>query len=362
MQISRENLEKSYLDSMYVISHSHNTVKSYKTKIHLFRIFLKENYDIDEYALVDYLNDNKLDILKVFKEFVIYLDKTGRGPSTIRQALSVNRSYLRHMGIKIDPEDLKQVVKVPKVVRYREIPLEKEIILRLLRNARPKLQLAILIAVSTGMRIGEIAQLKISDVDFASNPTKIYIRANTTKTRQAREAFLTTEATNALKDFLKRYRNWVEDTKDPNILEKEIFGTIYRCRGPFIADSAIKGLQVELKDSIRSISDLNVKKENGQQAYHFHAFRKFFRTTVGNAVGRDFAEAIMGHQFYLDTYYQLSEEKKKEMFLEAELYLTVSDFKAAESNFKTLSIEYAKLKQKIEQVQNYLNEKSIMVP
>ena len=303
---------------MYVISHSYNTVKSYKTRIRLFRRFLRESYNIDEYDLLDHLGNGRLEIFKILKEFVIFLDKTGKSPRTIRYALSVSKGYLRHMGIKISSDDLKQLVKLPKVVKIREMPLDKEIITRLLRNAKPKLHLAILVAASTGMRIGEIAQLKISDVDFNQNPVKVYLRADTTKTRQSRETFLTSESVNALKDYLKRYHKWFEGIRDPQILEKHIFATIYRHRGIFIADSIIKTLQTELREIVRAIPDLNVKDEHGRQAIHLHSFRKYFRTTVGNAVGRDFAEAIIGHGFYMDTYYQLSDEKKREMFLQAE--------------------------------------------
>ena len=361
LQISRENLEKSYLDSMYVISHSKNTVKSYKTRIHLFREFLRENYQIDEYDLLDSLNEKKLDILKIFKEFVIYLDKTGRSPRTIRLALSVNKGYLRSMGIKIDSDDLKQVVKVPKIVKIREMPLDKEIISRLLRNAKPKLQVVILVAVSSGMRIGEIVQLKISDVDFTANPVKVYLRGETTKTRESRECFLTSEASNALKDYLKRYHGWFEGIRDMQILERYVFSTIYRHRGPFIADSIIKTLQTELRELVRSIPDLNVKDENGRQSIHLHSFRKFFRTIVGNAVGRDFAEAIIGHGFYMDTYYQLSDEKKKEMYLEVEPLLTISDFMVVEKNLKDMNMKYVDLERKFNDLLQYLQRNAIGV-
>ena len=347
---------------MYVISHSHNTVKSYKTRIRLFRRFLRESYNINEYDLLDHHNNNTLDILKIFKEFVIFLDKEGKSPRTIRYALSVSKGYLRHMGIKIDAEDLRHVVKVPKIVKIRELPLDKEIITRLLRNAKPKLHLAILVAASTGMRIGEIAQLKISDVDFNQNPVKVYLRASTTKTRESRETFLTSEATNALKDYLKRYHKWFEGIRDPIVLDKQIFATVYRHRGVFIADSIIKTLQTELREIVRAIPDLNVKDEYGRQAIHLHSFRKYFRTTVGNAVGRDFAEAIIGHGFYMDTYYQLSDVKKREMFLQAEPYLTMSDFVAVEKNIKTLSEKNTQLEAKFEELMHYLRTNNIQVP
>lgn len=362
VQLTIENLEKSFLDSMYVISHSNNTVKSYKTRIRIFRKFLKENYGIDEYGLVDCLKEQKLEILNVFKDFVIYLDKNGKSPRTILLALSANKGYLRHMGIKIDSDDLKQVVKIPKIVKIREMPLDKETILRLLRNAKPKLQLTMLIAASTGMRIGEIVRLKISDIDFSQNPVKVYLRAETTKTREARECFLTSEASNALQDYLKRYHKWSMDTKDFQILDKQIFSTIYRHRGPFIAESIIKTLQTELRELVRAIPDLNIKDENGRQSIHLHSFRKYFRTTVGNAVGRDFAEAIMGHSFYLDTYYQLSEEKKKEMFLEVEPYLTISDFENVEKQLESISSQHSSLNEKFNNLLKYFEKNSIFIP
>jgi len=360
--IEKEDFQRSFLDSIYVISHSHNTIKGYKTRLNLLREFLRESYGMDEYDLLDNYKENKIDILKIFKEFVVYMDKTNRSPRTIRNALSVGKGYLRHMGIKIDSEDLKQVVKVPKIVKIRELPLDKEIITRLLRNAKPKLHLAILVAASTGMRIGEIAQLKISDVDFNQNPVKVYLRASTTKTRESRETFLTSEATNALKDYLKRYHKWFDGIRDPMVLDKYVFATVYRHRGSFIADSIIKTLQTELREIVRSIPDLNVKDEHGRQSIHLHSFRKYFRTTVGNAVGRDFAEAIIGHGFYMDTYYQLSDEKKREMFLQAEPYLTMSDFVAVEKNYKNIAEKYAQLEIKLQNIMKYLESNSIQIP
>lgn len=168
LQLSIENLEKSFLSSLYVISHSSQTVRSYKTAINRLRSFLKERYQIDEACLLDQIQNKKIDIYDLIKEFVIYLDQASLSPRTIKLSITVVKGYLRHIGVKIDSDDLKQLVKVPKIFKTREIPLDKGIILRLLRNAKPKLQLTILIAASTGMRIGEIASLRISDIDFSS--------------------------------------------------------------------------------------------------------------------------------------------------------------------------------------------------
>ncbi len=92
------------------------------------------------------------------------------------------KEFLNSEGLHIYNEDLKQRFRLPKKQHVFEEGLTKEILVRLLHNCSPKLQTAILIACSSGMRIGEIVQLKISDIDFGTNPTTIHIRAETTST------------------------------------------------------------------------------------------------------------------------------------------------------------------------------------
>jgi len=75
-----------------------------------------------------------------------------------------------------------------------------------------------------------------------------------------------------------------------------------------------------------------------------------FRTNVGNVCGRDFVEDLMGHSFYMDTYYQLPEEKKRQMYLEAEPHLTITDTKSIENNFKSLSAKHNALEVKVDRV------------
>ena len=105
-----------------------------------------------------------------------------------------------------------------------------------------------------------------------------------------------------------------------------------------------------------------IKNENGRQAIHFHAFRKYFRTIVGNTSGRDFAENMIGHSFYMDTYYQLSDEKKREMYLEVEPLLTISDFVTVGNNMKKLSKNYQRLEDKFDGLIHYLEDNSIRIP
>jgi len=80
-----------------------------------------------------------------------------------------------------------------------------EAINRVIRFANPKLTTTILIAYSSGIRIREIIQLKLSDVDLEVNLSTITIRTNTTKTRETRLTHINSKAKNALKDYLARF-------------------------------------------------------------------------------------------------------------------------------------------------------------
>jgi len=240
-------------------------------------------------------------------------------------------------------------------------------IAQLLRNSTLKLSTGILVMIASGIRIGELVQLKLSDIDFESKPTKISIRGNTSKGRFSRETFLTTEATNALKDYLKHYFEWIDGSKNEHLLDTYIFWRISKRKSSkkipqFNPENAKSIFQISLTEQIAKIPELNIKNENGQKAVHFHALRKFFRTNVGNVCGRDYAEALMGHSFYMDTYYQLPEDKKKQMYLDAESHLTISDTKSIENNFKSLSTKHNALEAKVDDLLQYLRINSIEVP
>jgi integrase len=363
---STEQIQKQFLDSMYLISHSKKTIATYKTALNHFKKFTLLHYNCDELHIVEQIKSDKLDLYAVIRDFIIYLDQKQIRPRGIHSYLSGLKGFLRHMGLKINSDDFKQLVKIPRVVKTREIPVTKEMILRVLHNSSPKLQTAILVCTSSGLRIGELVQLKLSDIDFESNPTKINIRSEIAKGSMSRETFITTETTHALQDYLKRYFGWIENNPNLNLQNTMIFGRISDVKTgntpEFSLDSAKQILQASLRKQIENIPELNIKNENGLLAIHFHALRKFFRTTLGNACGRDYAEALMGHGFYMDTYYQLPEEKKKQMYLDAEPHLTISDYEAIKHKINSFSIEQKKLKKIIEKLRSDLISNNVPVP
>jgi integrase len=373
-QILEKSLDE-YLDSLFILSHSHSTVSSYRLAITNskktgFREFLSQKYSINEFELVEKVSSESLDIYKILNEFVVFLDSKGYKPKSITTRMPAVKGYLRNLGLRFNSEDYKQVVRIPRAIRQREEPVTKEMIVKLLRCLPPKLQTVILVLSASGIRLGELVQLELDDIDFETTPTTIRLRAETTKTRTERETFLTTEATNSLKDHLTRSFEWVENSNNSHLKNIKIFGRTSKIinfkrklnpqQPPHLHAESL--LHNSLRYFLEKNPELNSNNRNGRKVIHYHAFRKYFRTTVGNVSGRDFAEELMGHGFYMDTYYQESVEKRQELYLKAEPHLTISDFKEVEKNIKTLSMKYAELESKFNEFKLHSMNNSVQVP
>jgi len=365
-----EQTLQDYLDSIYIQSHSEGSVKTYRTAIvgpkNGFRIFLKEKHNCDEIQLVTRIQNVELDVYRILNEYVIFLDKNKIKPKTIRLWFAVVKGYLTHLDVEVFSEKCKQRIKLPKLIRLKKEALTKEILVKLLRNLDARDGAAVLVAISSGMRVSEIASLILSDIEFNRDPVKINIRAETTKTREDRETYLSTEASDALKDYLQRYFGWKEDSTNSQLEGLRIFGRTSRIitengkdrlPKPEEQKTAAYLLQKTLARSIAKVSELNRMARNGRRVIHYHAFREFFYTQVSNVSGSNFAHALMGHHEYLDTYYALSEKQQVSLYKKAESYLTISDYTKIEKSLESIQNKQTDIVEKYETFERYLRQK-----
>jgi len=359
---------ESYLNSIFIQSNSANTLVSYRSGLKHFTKFVDALHHCTVQDIINMLKGGKEDQYRLLNDLVLYLVNQKLKPKSVKLFVGVAKGFLRHEGVKIYAEDFKQLVKLPKVRRHREEPLTKEILVRLLRNLPLKLQTAVLVAVASGMRVGELVQLKISDVDFESKPTRIKIRAETTKTRESRQTFITEEATKALKDYLIRYLGWKQGDASGVILDQIIFAparTNARKDGEKthtaeqIAESV---LRCTMLYHLKKIPELTKLNESGSHLIHFHAFRKYFYTVVSNVSGPDFAHALMGHHGYLDTYYNLPEDKRREMYLKAEPYLTISDFAKIEKDLNKITERQSEIEEELFMLKQFSSKNYVEFP
>lgn len=368
-QINYKNAEQAlqeFLDSCYAVSHSNATVNGYRTAItgrtNGFRKFLNDRDYCDEIQLCIRIESGELDVYQILKNYVIFLDKSGLKPNSIKQIFHAVKGYLIHLGVEVYSEKCKQHVKLPKIQRNRKEALTKDILVRVLSVVSFKLRVVFLVALSSGMRIGEIGGLRLSDVDFSCTPTKIRIRAETTKTREERETFLTSEATVALKDYLKRYFDWKENLDNAHLRSRIIFGRTsigkyIRKDGIDEQRASVDLLENLLHEQLKKIPELGEIGNNGRKIIHFHALREFFYTSVSNAAGSNFAHALMGHHSYLDTYYSLPEKEKIKLYQKCEAHLTVSDFSKIEEELEKTKEKQSEIEETYAKLAKFLKQK-----
>ena len=366
---SAEQMLNDYLDTIYLQSHSASSKKTYRTAIvgkeNGFRIFLKEKYNCDEVQLAFRIQNNELDIYNILSEYVIFLDKKSIKPKTIRLWLTIVKGYYTYMGIDVFAEKCKQRVKLPKIKRLKKEALTKEILIKLLHNQDPKLQSAVLLALSSGLRVGEITGLTLPDIEFNAEPVKINVRAETSKSGEDRETYISKEASEALRDYLQRFFGWREDSPNKKLQSLRIFGRTNRIRTE--NDSRLPTPEEQLSESIilqkaliraiRKVPELNKLGRNGRRVIHFHAFREFFYTVVSNVSGSDYAHALLGHHEYLDTYYTLSKKEQVRLYKNAEPHVTISDFAKIEKSLENMQNKQTDILEKYEAFERYLRQK-----
>src|SRR6185437_14670701 len=201
-----------------------------------------------------------------------------------------------------------------------------------------------------------------SDIDFSTTPTTIHLRAETTKTRETRITHISAEATESLKDYLRRTYGWTENSPmgDSYIFMSNDRDYSNSAEYYKAVRSGCTTLQQSLLLIVKSIPELYLKNENGRNSIHFHAFRAWFKTQVTNAHQSDFAEALMGHKSLKLVYYRQNDKDRLKTYLEVESALTISDFTRFESSMEDLKAELASVKadlemqkQRIERAEKY---------
>jgi len=197
VQALLQNKLEAYLERKYRISRSHDTRNSYRKIVCRFVNFIQIQYKQDFEQFQSSLKQSDSDPVGILDEYFTFL---ARGDKPLAN------NTIHYLGCRIYIEDIKHRFRLPKAQHVYEEGLTKETINRILRFANPKLSTSILMLCSSGMRISELIQLRIQDINFEKNPTTILVRADTTKTRETRITCISSEATNALQDYIKKYK------------------------------------------------------------------------------------------------------------------------------------------------------------
>ena len=183
-----------------------------------------------------------------------------------------------------------KAVDLPRVWTVEEdrVPTKEEL-RGILNHGNLKDRAIVLAALSSGLRVGTLADLRVEDVDFDAfeDVALIKVQAELAKERVKYVTFATPEAKRVLKQYLDSRRRRKGELSN----DSKVFGCDVRAIG-------MRWTRLLKKAGMA---------EKGRTFYklHFHTLRKFFRTNLELAgVSKSFRERLLGHKGeYLDESY-----------------------------------------------------------
>ncbi|TFH40439.1 MAG: site-specific integrase [ANME-2 cluster archaeon] len=215
----------------------------------------------------------------------------------------------------------------------KETIIDKEIISQILEHMPLKGKAFVLFAASSGMRIGELLQITLNDIDLNKSPIPVTIDGDYTKGGESRITFINEEAKEILLKWLKYREQYLEVATqkhfgaDKDINDNRIFPfsrlVVYQ-----MWHKALKNTKLFTKDKKTDRTQLRV-----------HGLRKYFRSQLAIGCPVDIVEALMGHEGYLTSEYRnLPEEQLSEHYAKHEhlLYISMAqpDFELKEATTK----------------------------
>lgn len=249
------------------------------------------------------------------------------------------------------PDKRKKIISrmVRGGARTQDISPTRDQLKTILMYGSPLTRIAVLVMASSGIRIGELIQLKWSDLagDLAADrPLGIRIRAEITKTKTRRLTYCSSEAADALllwrenhPAFCKSIRKHTT-TKDYTIDAERII--------PLTQQSVQDAFQ-------RAITRAGLNERDASTHRHLlhpHSLRKYIRNTLSKADAtdaRDYVDTLIGHESQLDrAYRRMDPDEVRDFYAAWEHLLWIErPVQIATKELKTVQRENVEMQQKM---------------
>ena len=319
-----------------------STQRSKNYAISNFEKFVSETYDgksIDE--IIDELFSFKTDngqefedaLYGMLQKWINWNERRDISPSTIKVAFSNLRKYLFYRNIRTNEQDIRNSLRFPKTPKEEKHPLSdseyRAIVDGLAKN--PLYQSVCLALGSSGMRIGELMNVRKKDLDLSTKRITVKIPPNT-KTRTGRTTFFTKEVEEKIK---KRLGDLNPDDY------------VFCKKSPY---SGGFNFRLALRRILKRLGLDEKYQSNNYCKISPHSFRAYFFTKAARKHDVNYAHRIIGHGGYLMQYDRMTEEEKMDMYIELEPDLVVYDQTKNKLKIEQLKEENASISQLREEV------------
>ena len=280
------------------------------------------------------------------------------------------KTFLEYNDIEISPRKFKLKVRYPKKVSRHKEAIDKEDIVKILNGCSDlRLKTYVMLLACTGTRATEALSCRLKDLDLESNPAKLSIRGEFTKTKVDRYVFLTKEVVEQLKIFIEyNYRKrricYIDNSRSIEKIKKKKTITEYRIPEKNLNDLIFSIYKIDKSKpeslyhnlvasfaksldrigmGLREEGERNGGNERNRRKITLHSFRRFVKSTISDLGFQDYSEWFIGHSG--STYWRKKDNEKAEIFKKIEPYLTFL-------NIQQLNRQGADLETKIEELQD----------
>lgn len=337
---------------------------SYKTALVYLQQFVVIKYSgLNLDNIIDSIKPGNIDVYTLLDEFVAHLQTKRLSQATINQYMTYTKSYLQYHDVDIVTHKFKKRVIIPKIPKEDEIPIDQnDIRTILLQTHNRRLKTYLLVLATSGVRAIEACAIRVCDINFNESPTRIHVRANYTKTKRARDIYISDEASQYLRQWIEyRFRIVLKKTKniDREISESLVF-QVYDIDIYTTTPQSIYKKLVQQFHNVLVRVDFDQRKDGMPQRRQItlHSFRRFVKTTIADSpAGSDYSEWFLGHT--KSSYYVSKPAVRADIYrTKCMKYLTFLEYSTLEATGKSLEARMGEF-EKEKQIMSQKHEEEI---
>ncbi|MFL6424545.1 MAG: tyrosine-type recombinase/integrase [Nitrososphaeraceae archaeon] len=325
-----------YIKSISMMSKS--TANEYWKRLSNFQMFIVNEYRISSTDdLIVKIRKGILDVYDILNGYSAYLQQNYTVSAlTLKLRVVTVKNFFEYYDVDISPRKFKLKVKLPRIIKRSKEALSKEDVIGILNACSDiKLKTYVVLLAATGMRATEALSIRIRDLDLTSNPAKVFVRGEYTKTKTDRTVFLTEEISQQLTSWLNyKYRTRrvcykdeqtgkiITEHRTPDREESDLVFAVYQSKGAPDPQNLYYDIAKFFGKTLDSMGKGSREDGNNERRREItlHSFRRFVKTTISDLGYGDYSEWFIGHSG--STYWRKKESEKAELFRKIEPYLT----------------------------------------
>jgi integrase len=227
-------------------------------------------------------------------------------------------------------------------INGKDRPYTHSEIQKILEFSDQRIKTAFSVLVSTGIRIGALQSIRLSDLERIDNLYKITVYSGD---REEYITFCTPECAKEIDSYLEYRKRRGENIGQMSYLLVRKFSHVTAEKGKPFKDRALRSLLQKCIDNtgLRQIDHGNPHKR--KQIPIFHGFRKFFtKQLVDSKLNPEIREMLLGHKIGLaSAYYKPTEQEMLNEYLKAVNLLTINEENRLKRQVENLQIEKSRI-------------------